>query len=82
MVFVAGVPATTVSLSFSGTNGAVSFPSVGQGTYTLYYTNSAGLLSPVSTWATNSSVIIGNGKVDSFQDISTDPNRFYIVGAH
>jgi hypothetical protein len=82
MVFVAGPPATTVSLSVAGNTSTVSFPTVGQGTYTLYYTNSAGLLSPIHTWATNSSVVIGDGKVDSFQQTSTDPNRFYSVGVH
>lgn len=60
-------------ISFSTTNGA---------TYTLYYTNSAGLNSPVTNWATLPGTVTGDGAMHAFTNASSDPSRFYVIGAH
>jgi hypothetical protein len=85
LVFVAGAPtfpAPTLTASVSGNVSTISFPTVTGGTYTLYYTNEVGLTAPVSTWPSVSTNISGNGSVQSFQQTSTDPIRFYTVGVH
>jgi hypothetical protein len=85
MVFVAGTTgptAPTLSIAASGGTQTISFPSVANATYTLFYTNSAGLTSPIHTWPSVSTNITGDGTVKSFQQTSTDPARFYVVGVH
>jgi hypothetical protein len=63
---------STITISFATTNGA---------TYSLYYTNSAGLTAPVSSWPVMSATIPGDGTTKSFVDQASDPNRVYRVGA-
>jgi hypothetical protein len=63
---------STFTISFTGTSGAV---------YTLCHTNTAGLGQPVGKWATNSTLITGNGQTTSFTDTTSDPVRFYRLGA-
>lgn len=69
------------TLSISVANGiqSISFPTVANATYTLHYTDAAGLTSPVGSWNTVSTNIVGNGSVESFQQNSTDTTRFYTV---
>lgn len=64
---------TATTISLTTTNGA---------TYTLYFTNSAGLGSPVTNWPSLPGTITGDGTVQSFIDSSTDAERFYSVVAH
>ena len=75
-------PPPTLTITRSGTTSTISFGTTNGATYTLYFTNSAGLKQPMSTWPSVSPSVSGNGSVNSFQDITTDPNRFYRVGAH
>jgi hypothetical protein len=76
-------PAPSVAASTNGTgNINISFQTALNGTYTLYYTNAAGLSAPVSTWPTVSTNIIGNGSTESFQQPISGPGTFYVVGVH
>jgi hypothetical protein len=83
MVFyrLAGPP-PTITVSVSGTTSTISFPTASGATYTLHYTNAAGLSAPISTWTTLPGNISGNGAVQSFQVTTTDANRFYSVQDH
>jgi len=63
----------TTTISFGTTNGA---------TYTLYYTNSAGISSPVASWPTLPTTITGDGSTKSFNDASTDADRVYRIGGY
>jgi len=74
-------PAPALNITVSGNTSTISFPTGLGGHYTLYYTNSEGLLSPVSSWTQGNS-LVGNGGVMSFQVTSTDDNRFYVVQDH
>ncbi len=74
-------PALSASTDGAG-NLFVSFPSTVNGTYSLHYTNSAGLTAPVSTWATVSTNIVGDGTVKSFQQPISGPGLFYTVSVH
>lgn len=62
----------------TGTSTMVTFATVAGGQYSLRYTNSAGLASPVGTWAVAGSVS-GDGSNKSLSDTSTAPDRFYAV---
>lgn len=62
----------TSMISFSTTNGV---------TYSLRYTNAAGLSTPVTNWPVAVGTISGDGLMHSFTNSSTDPNRFYDVTA-
>ena len=75
-------PAPQLSISRVGTTATVSFLTGNGFTYTLYYTNSAGLNTPVAQWPASPTTVTGNGLMNSIQDTSSDPNRFYRVGAH
>ncbi len=70
-----------VTLKIARTNNAstISFLSSSSVTYTLCFTNSAGLNTPVSNWPSQSGTITGDGTTKSFQDATTDPMRFYLV---
>ena len=64
---------STVTISFATTNGA---------TYSLIYTNIAGLTAPRSTWPTLGSSIVGTGGTTNFTDTVTGSGRVYSVTAH
>ena len=64
--------ADTSTIAFTTTNGA---------TYTLYFTNAAGLGTPVSSWPASSATLVGDGTVKSLVDTTADGERFYAVGA-
>ena len=83
MVFyrLAGPP-PAITVAVSGTTSTISFPSATGATYTLYYTNAVGLLSPISTWTKTTPNVTGDGTVKSFQVTSADTNRFYSVQDH
>lgn len=86
MTFTRQAATTTppqVALSFLRTNNVstISFPSSSSVTYTLFFTNSAGLSAPVGTWPSLPGTISGDGTTKSFQDTTTDAMRVYRVGA-
>jgi len=75
-------PAPVLSISRLGTSSTVSFATTNGATYTLYYTNTAGLNAPVANWFSSPTTITGDGNTKSFLDTSTDTDRVYRVGAH
>jgi hypothetical protein len=75
-------PRPTLSVSTAGARVLVSFPSTAGGTYSLHYTNTAGLTAPVSTWTTVNTNIIGDGTVQSFQQTINGAGSVYSVTVH
>ena len=65
--------ADTTSVYFTTTNGP---------TYTLYYTDSAGLMAPISSWTALPTTVTGDGLTNHLDDVTSDATRFYRVGAH
>jgi hypothetical protein len=78
----ANLPPPVLSITRAGTTSTVSFGTTSGGTYTLYYTNSAGLKAPISTWTASPTTVAGNGNTNSIMDTTTDSNRVYRVGVH
>lgn len=74
-------PAPNLSISRSGNVSTISFTSANSATYTLYFTNSTGLLTPVASWPSKPATITGDGLVKSFSDTTTDSDRVYRVTA-
>ena len=70
--------------SVTRTNGTttVYFKTVSGPTYTLFYTNSAGLTTSVTNWSAAPTTLTGDGGTDHLSDTTTDANRFYRIGAH
>jgi hypothetical protein len=69
-----------VSITRVGNTSTVFFTTTnGTFTYTLYYTNSAGLTS--SNWPASPTTLVGNGSTNSLTDTTTDVSRFYRVSA-
>ena len=75
-------PPSVLSAARSGNTTTIFFTTTNGATYTLYYTNAAGLNSPVSTWAVAPTTVTGDGTTKSLTDTSTDGGRFYSIGAH
>jgi hypothetical protein len=75
-------PPTVLRISRAGATATIYFGTTNGATYTLYYTNSTGLAQPVNTWPSSPNTLVGNGATNSITDTSSDPNRFYRVGAH
>jgi hypothetical protein len=75
-------PPPQLTITTVGTTNLISFPSANGAVYTLYYTNSAGLTQPVSTWPTSPTTITGDGSVKTFTNSPGGAERFYRVGAH
>jgi hypothetical protein len=75
-------PAPTLSVTKGSSSVFISFPSATNGTYTLYYTNAAGLTAPVSTWPTVSTNVTGDGTVKAFQQPNSATATFYTVSVH
>lgn len=85
MTYVAyptGAPTVPVIRSFGRTNNIsyVSFTTGSSGTYTLRGTNDAGLSTPRTNWPAISSVG-GNGSINTLQDTTVVPDKFYIITA-
>ena len=84
MVFyrLAGAP-PVIATTVSGSTSTISFPSVVGATYTLHYTNAAGVSSPISSWTVLPGNITGDGTVKSFQVPTTGNSQlFYSVQEH
>lgn len=69
-----------LDITQSGANCTISFLTDNGATYTLYGTNSAGLMAPVSTWPMVDT-LMGNGGTKSFVVPSSQANQFYRVKA-
>lgn len=65
---------STSTIFFTTTNGSF--------TYTLYYTNSAGLSTVFTNWPASATTVTGNGLTNSLSDTTTSSNRFYVIGVH
>jgi hypothetical protein len=74
-------PPPALSIARSGNVSSVTFLSTNQATYTLLYTNTAGLGAPSSTWPSLPGTLTGNGSMQTFQDTTTDASRVYRVQA-
>jgi hypothetical protein len=74
-------PAPVLRMARSGAVSSISFLSTNQATYTLLYTNTAGLTAPSSTWPSLPGAITGDGSMKTFQDTTTDATRVYRVQA-
>lgn len=75
-------PPSVLTISrVNGTN-TINFTTTNGATYTLYFTNSSGLKSPLASWPTVPTNVTGNGSINSFIDVTTDSNRFYLIGGH
>lgn len=75
-------PAPTLSVTKSSGNVNVSFQSTANGIYTLHYTSAAGLKTPVSSWSTVSTNIIGDGTVKTFQQPISGTAAYYSVSVN
>lgn len=73
-------PAPTLAIARNGNITTITLPSTNTATYTLYYTNSAGLAAPVTTWPSLGSQS-GNNSTLSFQDTTSASDRIYRVKA-
>ena len=71
-----------LSITRAGSVSSISFLSSSGVTYKLFYTDSAGLTIPISSWPSLSGTITGDGMTKTFQDTTTDSTRFYRVQAH
>ena len=78
---VSSPPAPALSIVRSGNVSSVTFLSTNRATYTLLYTNTAGLSAPSSTWPSLPGAVTGNGSMQTFRDTTTDANRVYRVQA-
>lgn len=66
----------------AGNTSTISFTTVGGSyTYSLHYTNAAGLAAPVSSWPVAANTVTGDGAVKSLSDTTTDAGRLYRVSA-
>jgi hypothetical protein len=74
-------PAPVLRVARAGNVTTISFLSTNTATYTLFYTNSSGLTTPVANWPSLPGMISGNNSITNFTDITTAPNRFYRVEA-
>lgn len=70
----------TLTVTRSGNTSKISFTAVAGATYTLLYTNSAGLTAPVANWPAVPATVTGSGPTN-FTDTTTDAFRFYRVKA-
>jgi hypothetical protein len=76
-------PSPTLGVGADGNgNALISFQSTANGTYSLHYTNQAGLTAPVSQWPTVGTNIIGNGSIQTFTRPTSGAGTFYGVSVH
>lgn len=75
-------PSNVTLVKVSGSDYKLQFGTTNGATYTLYYTNSAGLSTSVSNWPSWPTTIIGDGSITNFPISTTNANMFYRVGAH
>jgi hypothetical protein len=87
LVYTAG-PATTiltqpriVAITRKQTTNTIFFTTLSGPTYTLRYTNNAGLMKANETNWISINSLAGNGLTNSLQDVTTSSNRFYVITA-
>jgi hypothetical protein len=73
---------TIVGITRSNNVSTILFTTTNSATYTLFFTNTAGLSTPSSNWPSLPGTLTGTGSTMSFQDTYGGSNRFYRVGAH
>lgn len=71
-----------VAVTRTSTTTTIYFTTTNSFTYSLYYTNSAGLTAPTANWAVSLTTLTGNGLTNSLTDTTADANRFYRIGVH
>jgi hypothetical protein len=69
------------SIARTGNVNTISFTTVSGASYSLHYTNSAGLTASVTNWPVSGPTLTGDGSVMSAQDSATDTDRFYVIRA-
>lgn len=74
-------PSSITNVVRVGSTTTISFTTVSTAQYTLHYTNSAGLTSPVSTWPVAGSPVSGDGSIKSIPDVTGDAQRYYSISA-
>lgn len=83
-VYAGTAPAPSiVSVSHTNFITSVSFTTAsGSYTYSLHYTNSAGLTAPVANWPKAATTVTGDGSVKTLTNTNaaTDADRFYRIG--
>ena len=72
-------PAPALLISHSGSSINVSVATTNGATYSLYYTNGAGLSVPASSWSLFPTTITGDGTTKVFSDSDTGIDRIYRV---
>lgn len=70
-----------VKITRSGNDSTVFFTTTNGFTYSLRYTNSAGLTAPVANWPVLGITATGDGTTNQLTDTTADVNRFYRVSA-
>jgi hypothetical protein len=74
-------PAPDLQIARAGNVSTISFVTTNGVNYTLLYTNTAGLGTPVANWPSLPGTISGNNSTTNFTDTSADPDRVYRVKA-
>jgi hypothetical protein len=83
LVVSSGPPAPKiVAITRANTTTTIYFTTTNSFTYSLYYTNSAGLTAPTTNWAVSLTTLTGNGLTNSLSDTTANANRFYRIGVH
>lgn len=84
LTFTAGPPPERVGItgiSFQDATATIIFPTVNLVGYRLRYTDSAGLVTPISGWNIGAS-LVGDGSTLSLQDTNSTSTRLYTVEAY
>jgi hypothetical protein len=72
-------PPPVLTITRTNNTSTISFLSTNGATYTLYYTNTAGLAKPISTWPSAVGTLGGNNATIGFQDTTAASDRVYRV---
>jgi hypothetical protein len=75
-------PPPVLGVAFNPTTATISFGTTNGATYTIIYTNFAGLTAPRTTWPVLGNPITGNGGTATIQDTLTAEGRVYSIIAH
>jgi hypothetical protein len=82
LTFTRQVTVPTLTITRTGNSVTISFPCIGNATYSLIGTNASSLTAPRSTWPTLGSPILGNNGTTNFVDNTTSDGRVYAVTVH
>ncbi|HUL51175.1 MAG TPA: hypothetical protein VLU94_01190 [Candidatus Nitrosotalea sp.] len=70
---------TITAITRSGNLTTISFTTTAGASYSLRYTDSAGLPTPIANWSVGGGSTVGDGNVQSLQDSSADGGRYYVI---